>query len=284
MSKNFSYSRVSTFNTCKLKYKFQYYQEIKAEGVDRKLADKGNAIHLAFEKYVKGDTVEKIMQYVDENIAKYKLNKEDYNYQEAVERFIEFQQSFMEPKIESGFKVYKEMWARSTFCSQPFIGALDTVLISNEEIIIVDFKSAKSAKTDSYQTQLLIYAYLLGKDRNWSYEEITNKIKVYVFFPLADIGKRASLLPVHDRMTSVLKQIVYNEITLQNTIQTLEKDIEKILAIDWNSINENDAEMSYVCQFCDFRGAIPDPKINFIGCPLTYAAGIRQSRKTKYYI
>mgnify|MGYP000989158126 CR=1 FL=1 len=65
---NFSYSRVNCFTQCPLKYRFTYYDKIAVSGIDKSLAEKGSALHEAFEQYKIGDTVETIMQYINENI------------------------------------------------------------------------------------------------------------------------------------------------------------------------------------------------------------------------
>ena len=53
------------------------------------------------------------------------------------------------------------------------------------KIIIVDYKTAKTAAAASYKDQLVLYAYLIGMTQGWSYQQIRDNVDLFIFFPFS---------------------------------------------------------------------------------------------------
>jgi len=281
MSNKYSHSRISCFDGCKLKYKYTYHDKITATGADTKLADKGSALHHTFEAYKVGDTYETLKALIDKQIENYKLDPNEYPYEEGIRRFIAFRENWFNPKLET-HKHSHEQWANGTLVGVPMCGQLDTVLENDNEIIIIDFKSSKSMDTKSYQKQLMLYAYLKGTMKKWNIKEIAEKVKLYLFYPFGDVTAK-KYDTIEKRALFCLKQIIFTEDDLERVIHEYSKTIKEIQATDFSSITYKDARESFACQWCPFFGSIEDDTIGFAGCKLTYDNGARQLRTTKFY-
>jgi hypothetical protein len=225
------------------------------------LADKGTAFHEAAEQAMPGDSVEKLENLMNENAAKLGVPAGVYDYHEAAVRLKGFMDLWIAPLIEKGYKPEHEQWVKGTLCGEPFVGALDMKLTGGEGDLhyIVDFKTGKTARTDSYHKQLLLYAYFLGLESGWNYEQIADKTRLYIFFPLADLGKTKAKLPDDERALESLKEVKFTADDLRGAIARATQSVEDAVNFDWaKASNERDACITFACAWCPYQGIPKD--------------------------
>lgn len=150
---------------------------------------------------------------------------------------------------------------------------------NNRKFIIYDYKTAKTAAAASYKDQLILYAYLIGKQYNWTYQQIKDNIDLFIFFPFSDQKKGND----YDNMLSSVKRVNY---TADDIEKIINKDISIIResdSIDWNNVDLNNlGSQNFTCKFCPYLGTIEDKETGFKGCKCTYDAGYRQVRGLKF--
>jgi len=274
----FSYTRVSCFQTCKWQYYLKYVKKYKVDRNDNtKLAAKGVAFHEVAEKYSPEFSIDQLTEMMEERAAALFVDPKEYDYREAASRLKWFMDEFAG---KSGLSMKREHWVNGTFAGEPVCGALDVMLSGPDEVKIVDFKSGKSAGTDSYRDQLALYAALIGQEMRWNYEETAKKVRCYIFFPLAEIKNKS--LNGEERAMEALKEIFFTEEQLVGSIAKFESTIEAIKATDWTKIKSNSAEISFVCSFCQFAG-LPESLNKDCFCSTTYNQGVKAPRSVKVY-
>jgi hypothetical protein len=133
-------------------------------------------------------------------------------------------------------------------------GRLDGYFETDDgEYIILDYKTGKTAKSSTYKDQMMLYALAIGQEKGLTLEEVTQKVKIYLFFPFAP-GK-------WDR---VLLDVLF-------TVEDLE-DLEERKTCVMEEVEgrwEPAPTLSFMCTFCSFRG------LNDY-CPVSVAAGCSQ--------
>lgn len=270
-----SYSRFSTFKSCKNKYKLQYLDQFVVIGREVDVADKGLSIHQIAEQLNSEMTFEQLMDIAKKDLETRSFDQEKFPVIKAIPRLWEWYQEFIVPFEKSGFRLYKESWERGIIEEQNFVGALDTLLIKEEtnDIRIYDFKTAKTANASTYKSQLYLYTYLIAK--RLGIEDFSNKIKLFVFFPLSDLKDEE----VSDKefakkqAMKMMKQIVFTNEDILSNIEDIRSSIIEDSKTDWaNSDPRELAQMSYSCSWCGFCG-------NKTYCPLSYESGLRFPRK-----
>jgi RecB family exonuclease len=278
MSSKWSASRVGTFVTCKLRYKYQYIDKwisSDTSGVD--VQNKGLAFHETAEQYHTGMTDDEAKQVLEGKIKEYNVDESVYNEHAALERFLLFWKNNVAPKELEGYVVKKETWANDTIDEEPFCGALDLELDRPDSVIIFDYKTAQTASTAKYKNQLVLYAYMVGHTRGWTPEEIAQNIKLFVFFPFS---KQPEDSPIEDKAQKSLKELKFTPADVNIVIQAyFIQHIRESKLVPWDQLSENDGKYSFItCGWCPYCGSIPDPKTGFKGCKVSYDAGKFQKR------
>ena len=288
MSNNWSASRLSTFKACPLKYYYSYIKQFDSNiPVNTELADKGLLFHQIAEEMDNSKTFEDLLVLLEEKNKEFKVDLEKYPEKIALKRFLHFWQDIVMPKLDEGFTLKKEGWTRGIIEGKQFVGALDLSLYKYQpigvlkEAIIFDYKSAKTAAASSYKNQLVLYAYLIGKENNFTNQQIVENIKLYVFFPFSEQKKETE----QDNMLASLKRVNYTLEDLERIISENQKTIIESENIDWEYEDKDKlAKPNFTCRFCQYLGTIPDTSIDFNGCKCTYNQGYRQVRGLKFHL
>lgn len=278
MSKNFSASRIGCFTDCILKYKFTYVDGLKRSDDEVCMAAlKGSCFHETVEHYHTGMSKEEITSLLEKNIEKYGIyakeyldenGKPIYNEHEALERFLVWWERFVKPLEEQGYKFSPEEWKKMSILRQPFVGALDVQLMPEipgqigKPIYIVDYKSGKTTDAQKYKKQQLLYAYFIGRENGWDFEETARNVKCYIFFPFAEPGRSPEIA------LRLFKEIKYDSDDLRYIIEDYYgENIKKILGTDWSTIGPDSGTESFGCNWCPFAGAPASE--NFCGCNIS---------------
>ncbi len=257
----YSSSRVGTFESCHLKYDLSYKRGYYAEEtMQNVLTRKGNAFHEFAEHYDPLWSPDYIDQRRLDVEAKYKL-PEEFSLVEPIKRFIKFYDEIMAPVALAGGKVHKEIEFKFDFDDNNFTGRLDVLLEKPDGTLhIIDYKTGKSTNTSYYVDQMMLYTWALHRQYNIPAEELVKRVKVNVYFALADIEKDA---------LKVFKEIKFTDSTLADARAHYKDLIATIEKNDWKP----EANLNRMCEFCGFLG---QPKY----CPLSVSAGLVATRGT----
>ena len=262
MSKaTYSSSRVGTFESCHLKYSLSYKRGYYAEEtMQNVLTRKGNAFHQFAEHY---DPLWS-PDYIDERRLaveqQFKL-PEEFSLVIPVKRYIKFYDEIMAPVAIAGGKVQKEIEFKFDLDDNNFTGRLDVLLEKPDGTFhIIDYKTGKSTNTSYYVDQMMLYTWALHKQFNIPEAELLDRVKVNVYFALADQEKEDPL--------KVFKEIKFTKDTLAKTRDHFKNLITQIEGNTWDP---EEANLNRMCEFCAFCGFER-------WCPLSAKSGIPPTR------
>ncbi len=259
----YSYSRVSTFKSCKLKYSLQYKRGYYAEDtVQNVLTRKGNAFHQFAEHYDPSWSPDYILQRRLELEKEYSL-PEEFSLEVPIARFLKFYDEVLAPVLLAGGKVHREIEFKFEIDGNNFTGKLDILLeYPDGSFHIIDHKTGKSANTSYYVDQMMLYVWALHKQYNIPEDQLVDKIKINIYFALADQDKEDPL--------KVFKAIKFSKDQLDKTRKEITDHITTIEGNKW----EAEASLDRMCEFCPFMGFKQF-------CPLSAGAGLVPVRGIK---
>lgn len=276
-----SASRVGTFDTCPLKYKLHYVEKWDPSfKVNTEAADKGTVFHETVEQYTTGRNPDEMWAIIESKCKEYNIDIHKYDYASAMQKFYAFWEYFIVPKEkEGGWQILKEDEITGEINGEPFVGYLDLLCVNEEKklIEIYDYKSGKTPSTSSYKNQQVLYAYLEGLKRGWSYKEIAEHVTLNLFFPLYPSLKD---LNIKDNMLRCIKEIKFDENTVKEVIEDyFKKNIEQIHLTDWTSNVEG--KFSYACNWCQYCGSKAQEN-GFSGCSKSIDLGMKTPENAIY--
>lgn len=269
---NYSASRFSTYNQCLLKYKYSYIDDLVVIGREFAVQKKGTIFHEIAEATQIGESYESVekraLEKINAEMTPEELEK--YPLQKVIPVFYEWWQRYVEAYVKDGYKLYKEQWEKGTLDGAPLVGALDVCLVNEDKKLfrIYDYKSSSSGKLSmGYKNQLLLYVYMLSQKYDVPQDEIRQRFKCYLFYPLAGVAK----LTDENRTEYMLKNMleyIFSDDEYEATISSFKKIIEDTKSKDWAGLDQmKDGTMSYSCSYCQFCG---HPRY----CQLTNKAGM----------
>lgn len=276
MNPKYSASRFSAYKSCKLKYKLSYIDELVVENREFSVQKKGLVFHEIAENMQIGDTYETLKERAEKMIAESGMSEEEltkYPLMKALPGFYFWWQTYIEENVKNGFQILKEHWESGQLADAPLTGALDVLLINEEtkQFRILDYKTGSIAKLDDgYKAQLLLYVYMLAEKYSIPHDEIKDRFKCYLYYPLAGLKSLDA-----DDEAKVQKQTLKNTLEYMFTLDEYDDAIKEFESIirdtetrDWNELDPaTEAEMSFSCSFCGFCG---HPRY----CPLTNSNGM----------
>jgi hypothetical protein len=231
--------------------------KVERKDSQSELADKGTALHEAFENFIPNKTTfDELKEMILTNAKKLGVPEDKYDYNEGALRYWHFENEWLKPLREKGYKVQHESWVTGQIAGHNFIGALDLKITGGADDLhyIVDFKSGASPRTDTYTTQLLLYAYFLGKEAGWDNKKIAENTKIFIFFPLANLGTTKGKLQESERALEALKEIRFTQEDLEVNLKKEEDLVKEIDEIYWPNVGEDRAKVSFACKWCQFAG------------------------------
>jgi len=162
-----SVSKIKTFETCKLKYKWQYIDKIYKPAPITEEQLFGKYLHRFLELYNK-KPISDIIHLLDEEIGREQIHDEDLieairNTVAFLKKFDEFPFSEEEKKISTQFKNIK-------------LGGRIDKLYKNGKIVVIDFKTSKKFYPGFNDLQLKFYSFVIGLINKVPPENIENII------------------------------------------------------------------------------------------------------------
>jgi RecB family exonuclease len=212
----YSASKIKTFETCRLQFKLHYIENIEVEKPVSPDTEFGSLIHKAAEIYNGSNLTEVV-----------KLTR-DYHLNEAYKREIAhtlrnlfvFSQKYKhvdeKRELEIEWKT-DDIW---------LYGFADK-LIDNNQLICIDYKTAKYADTSRFMFQMRLYNLILSH----VYQKDPDKIRFVVYFPRID---------TEEKILFSKKEIILFESDIRKKITTIESNT------DWNPAP------GYHCRWCQY--------------------------------
>lgn len=273
---NYSASRFGTFGQCLLKYKYTYIDDLVVFGREFAVQKKGTVFHKIAEDTQIGESYESVYKRAEELVSKEMTPEETERYpvMKAIPGFYFWWQTYVEPYVKDGYKLYKEQWEKGTIDGAPLVGALDVCLVNEDkkQFRVYDYKSGSAAKlSDSYRNQLLLYVYMLSKKYDIPDNEINDRFECYLYYPLTNDIRSIDVNDIERIKQLTLKSTLRCVFTLdeyKETIKKFESIVEETKSKDWSKLDMvKDGSMSYGCSYCPFCG---HPRY----CQLTNKAGM----------
>ena len=222
---NYSYSSVSTFNQCPMRFKLQYLD--KKPTLKTEALIKGNAVHNMVEELINDISINKAIT----------IELNNYKYKQELIHFLELE------TLRSGKYTTKDNYFINT-CEEKIIdndlitvGKLDRVyhIWTDKGKVLLDYKTGKVRPKDYYYPQLALYTYMYNKKypkspiKYWEIDWLTESKKYF-------------LEPIN-------QEIINTEVTkYKSSIATIEKTIDFT------------PKLSPLCMWCGVLYACPMKK------------------------
>lgn len=262
MAKSHSYSALSTYESCSLKYDLSYVKNIWLPKIYSYELVKGLIFHKYAELYKTTKEfadhrylIDYVFTHADDVPLEWqkKLTKDETQLIiNACKEFkswwdTKFASSLFAPDepVDEFFKIHRES---KLYGSDPFSfnGILDLYYEDTEGLHIIDYKTPKNAKTDKYKAQLELYAHFLQKREN----KPVKSLDIYFAFA-EDVKNGNRLLPV----------------PLTRISKTVEKYSEVVSTITGPD-RKAEATLNWLCDYCPYRGLQEY-------CPVSVIAGAK---------
>lgn len=272
---SYSHSSLASYEGCKLKFKYTYIDHWKAvPELPNKWAAKGLAFHESVEFWKKhSDLINKdintqadLEELMKFNIAKYNV-EDNMNVLSGAPIFIVYYNNFVQPKINDGYKEEHEYCVRGDIAGNKFVGYIDVFLSKGNKFCIYDYKTAKSINADSYKSQLLLYAYLIGLTKGMTTKQITENAELAIIGPLASKANA-------EKPATYFYPIAFTEQDLIDEISHLSDTIKAVQSENWDNIGPVSGSMSFACNFCPYKCKGANPATGFPGCKITSMSGM----------
>lgn len=284
MNLKYSASRFSTYSSCLQKYKLTYIDELVVANREFSVQKKGLVFHSIAEHTEIDDTYEDVYKKAEATIKEFGMTDEElekYPILNAIPSFYFWWQKYVVDKVKNeGYVLNKECWENGTLNKAPLTGALDVCLINEQEkkFVILDYKSGSSAKlSEGYCNQLLLYVYMLAQKYQIPENELTDRFRCYLFYPLAGI-KNIDISDSAKVEKLALKNTLEYKFTLDDyhkLISDFSSIIDKTNETNWEDLDQvQSSNLSFSCSFCSFCG---HPKY----CKLSYDSGLFFPRSAK---
>lgn len=282
-----SYSRISTYDACMLKYYYRYVMPYDPnQEANTEAAHKGSCFHEMAEQMESGKSLEEMQEVLEAKIVEHNVDRTKYSEDEAFRRFMLFWPEYVTKKEAEGYITRKEFTFKSNIDDHLYTGNLDLSLYKYKEdgtldkVLIYDYKSPKSSSASSYKKQIVLYAYMVGQTQGWTSQQIYDNIECYIFFPFSEQKKGND----YDNMLASVKRVNYKPEDVDEVIKHNISVVREADNIPWNTIDIPNlgTYTKFSCSYCPYLGAIEDKSTGFPGCNCSYNMGFRQMRGLKF--
>jgi hypothetical protein len=256
-----------------------YEDQLVVIGREAELATKGLSFHQIAEAMDSSKTEQNLYDLAKKILDEADFDQEKYPVIKSIPRFYKWWQTYIKANEDKGYTLHKENWENTKIGDKPIVGAIDCLLISKDRksAIIIDYKTAATAKADSYKSQLLLYSWMVAN--RLKIKDYT-QIKCYVFFPLAGLKEEDNSNPkktTEIMMQKTMQQILFTNDDVERVVTEFKQIIKDTETVDWKNWDPaKNSTMSFSCSFCSFLG-------HKEYCPESYNKSFRFPRKAKVY-
>lgn len=251
----YSHSRLSTFEHCKLKYKYHYVDRIKVEGADTVEAFMGGLVHEAFEKLYRGVFNGKILP-LKEVVAFYKKEWKKRWTKEIVINSKELKQA---DYLRIGEKCIKDYYAHYHPFDQGRVLGIETkdfVAVSPDvkmharmDLFLQDAPGVYSIHDYKTYAKMLPQAHLdedrqLGLYAIWVHERFKDAKQVRLVWHFLRFDKEMVSERKEEHLTELKKQII-------SSVHEIETEAK------W------EPSVSALCSWCEYQNICPQWRHKF---------------------
>lgn len=251
-----SYSKITTFSGCQLKYRLNYVEKWKPTIENSSdVTLKGLAIHETLEVEDTLNTIDDIKAMLQSKNKEQKITDDVYDLELVANRIKMYKEQFLDVCRSKGDKVYHEMELKTMLNGEEFCGFIDCIVEHTDgKITVIDYKTPKGIDAERYKKQLTLYTVMYMKIHGYDLSDIGGIAKIKVFFPL---GKTKT-----EDLSEMFIEIPLDVNLAKETIDYLFGEIEAIKNFDWKNAEPN---ISFSCKWCPYAGAMPNSN-GFCGC------------------
>lgn len=282
-----SISRKHCFDGCKLQYKYRYVMKYEPSVMTASdVTNKGLALHETFEAALKeGLSREDAEKLLDKQCKKLSVDKAKYFLSEGLDRWFLFKDYIYKTfDIDEVFseKRYDKPFIADDTHKVKSITILDLLIKCKDgTFVIVDYKTPKTINMSLYKEQLLLYAYTIAVENNIPLSDVDKKIKLFVFFPLFDIGK--TKVADFNSLSKCFKELKFTSKEVEDNANAVKSSVGSMESYDFNKPAMELCESTEInafggtCAWCPYIGttAANSPISGFEGCPITAELGLR---------
>jgi CRISPR/Cas system-associated exonuclease Cas4 (RecB family) len=168
----YSKSRIETFHSCKLKFKYQYIDMIDTKTTTDD-SQFGSLIHKAFEIYNADDpdNWKKIVSLIKD----YPLQSQEYR--NLIPMVLRNMKRFFSKYGEFPAEVEKTIEYKDD--SIHTYGVIDRLMVNEDQIYVVDYKTSRYVSTKYHTLQIKLYVWMLWK----LFQFPPEKVRVVMYYP-----------------------------------------------------------------------------------------------------
>jgi len=242
----FSKSKLNTFLSCPRKFWFDYVAKLPREEPEEGPLRIGLDVHSIFEWYYLQPEAATLSGDVETEMRRILMGHPLSGlYERYIENFISYNMDIIDSEGVPGY-LPKNVELSLYDLDLDFIGIMDAVYDTRDGIVIVDYKTGKSAASfEKYELEMTLYKVL--------YEKCTGEEVSYcgIFFPYQGVTRMAKCTddPFHGpRITSEMED---SALELLDEVREFVKSagVERELYR---------ATPSYLCRFCDRKSECVD--------------------------
>ena len=230
----YSFSKINLFETCPMKFKFQYIDKIRTPFKMNDVLEKGSYIHLILEKLAKNDMVLPEVKYnfrhsTEEQVKEYNVIAHDFIFSEIGYNYLQNEeQKFFGAEVEFGIKVEDGKLASTSYWNKKalFRGKIDHANMGNGVMHLLDWKSGKVSGFPA-PLQLVMYAV-------WCFLEFPEIHTVETAFVYVEHEEEKRYVFTRDMLGKLSKKM-----------------LEKVYNIEHEEKFEK--KESKLCEYCEFR-------------------------------
>jgi hypothetical protein len=241
----YSISKIGSYFSCPRKFKFNYIEKVKIDKPKNIALYKGSYKHLLLEKYpnihnVEFNTNEVFTEEIKEQC-----------YKEVIDFIISDLGEFcLQPQkligVEIEFGLDKQLNDCSYYSKDAlFRGKIDNVVIQNNTLVLIDYKSGKY-KEPQYQSNEQLMLYAIWYFQKLDYIDFIDGYFVYIDKDNGEYKKNQCYFKrehLDTYKTHFLKKIIEIEKS---------KDFPKNI-VEINKVNPETGDKMTLCDWCDFK-------------------------------
>ena len=239
--KNYSASKLKCYNSCELQYDLLYNKHLTdLNDVGSPEAYKGTVFHKFAENIASYTNLNLRIIFkniLEETLKDFDTSKLDIpSLTEACQNFLNWWKS--KNFNPEDWTIIPEKYEQWSIGKVKLTGIIDLILINKKDnsIILIDYKTSKSADMSRHEDQLLTYSFYLMEKFNINISDFSKKVSLNIYYPYI-INSDLSELKVTSSMLSEFRCKV-------------EKTAEEI-----ESKTNFYPKPNFMCKFCIFSGS-----------------------------
>jgi len=230
----YSFSKINLFETCPLKFKYQYIDKLRTPFKMNATLEKGSYIHLMLEELAKNEMVAQKVSYnfkhsTKEQVQGYNAIFHDFVFSELGYHYLNNpEQKFFGAEVEFGVVIEDGEWRATSYWNKKalFRGKIDHVNSSDGVMHLLDWKSGKVSAFPA-PLQLVMYAV-------WCFLKYPDVHTVQTAFVYLEHGEEKPYVFKREHLEALMKKVAEKIYNIEHETKFTKKE-------------------SKLCDYCEFR-------------------------------